>query len=64
MDHEKKIERIKNHLENEPTDAQAQVALLQARSDQIEHERYELQMGKLKEIAYWRARLHEKSDGK
>lgn len=59
MDYTKKIEKIEKHLENHPQDAQSQVALLIARSNQYEHERYVKQISKLKEIAKWRAIFNE-----
>ncbi len=54
MKHEERIERLKEHISEHPTDYQAVIGLLKANSDRIEHKLYMRKVEKLKRVAEYR----------
>lgn len=51
MKHEERVERLKEHIAEHPTDYQAVIGLLKANSDMIEHKHYLRKIEKLKRVA-------------
>lgn len=49
--YEERVEKLKTHLRSNPHDYQAQIGLLKARSDVIDHDIYLKQIAKKKKIA-------------
>ena len=45
-----KVKKLEKHLEDHPSDYQAVIALLKARSDEIEHRLYEKRIERLKKV--------------
>lgn len=60
MDYVKKVNTLEEHVKMHPSDYQAVVALLKARSDLIEHGRYMKMIERKKKVAYYRRMLNEK----
>lgn len=57
--YEERVEKLKTHLRSNPHDYQAQIGLLKARSDVIDHDIYLKQIAKKKKIAEAK-RIYEK----
>ena len=51
MEHEERVDRLKEHIAEHPTDYQAVIGLLKANSDRIEHKYYLRKIEKLKRVA-------------
>lgn len=49
--YQERVESLKKHLRSNPHDYQAQIGLLKARSDMIDHDIYLKQIAKKKKIA-------------
>lgn len=60
MDKAEKVERLEKHVKEHPTDYQAVIGLLKARSDLIEHGYYLQMVERKKKVAYYRRKLNEK----
>lgn len=56
-----RIENLKKHLRENPHDYQAQIGLLKARSDAIDHDIYLKQVAKKKKIAEAKKILEERA---
>lgn len=54
-----KVDKLESHVKEHPADYQAQIALLIARSDAIEHERYLKMIERKKQVAKYRRMLNE-----
>lgn len=59
MDYEKKIQGLRRHLSEHPTDYQAVIGLLKANSDAIEHELYEARIERVQKVAEYRRKYNE-----
>lgn len=60
MNKAEKVERLEEHVKTHPTDYQAVIGLLKARSDLIEHGLYLQMIERKKKVAYYRRKLNEK----
>lgn len=60
MDYVEKARKLSDHIKEHPTDYQAQIALLIAKSDAIEHEKHMAMIEKKKDVAKYRRMLDEK----
>lgn len=56
-----RVENLKKHLRANPHDYQAQIGLLKARSDMIDHDMYLKQIAKKKRIAEAKRILEERT---
>lgn len=61
MKHEERVERLKEHIAEHPTDYQAVIGLLKANSDMIEARYHRRKIEKLKRVAQFR-REYEKQN--
>lgn len=59
--YQERVERLKTHLRSNPHDYQAQIGLLKARSDKIDHDIYLKQIAKKKRIAEARRILEKRT---
>lgn len=59
--YEERVEKLKKHLRANPHDYQAQIGLLKARSDAIDHDIYLKQIAKKKKIAEAKRILEERT---
>lgn len=59
MDYEERIDRLKEHIAEHPTDYQAVIGLLKARSDAIDHMIYESRIDKARKVAKYRREYNE-----
>lgn len=62
MDYIEKVKTLEEHINVHPTDYQAVVALLKARSDMIDHKLYMERIERVKKVAHYRRMLNEKSN--
>jgi len=62
MDYEMRMDKILHHLEKHPHDYQSKISLLKLNSKRIEHERRQVMIGRLRNLAEIRRRNHEQSD--
>lgn len=60
MNKAEKVERLEKHVKTHPTDYQAVIGLLKARSDLIEHGLYLQMIERKKKVAYYRRKCNEK----
>ena len=64
MDYERKLRRLDEHLAEHPSDYQAVISRLKARSDAIEHQIYMRKIDRLKRIAEVKKQVKEGRYGK
>lgn len=59
-----RVERLEKHLQEHPTDYQAVIAYMIARSDMIEHQSYQRMIERKKRVAEIRKKRKEMHDAK
>lgn len=59
MKYKERIEKVETHLKSNPNDYQSVISLFKLRSAQIEHDRKEAQIKRLREISKYRRMLDE-----
>lgn len=55
-----KITKLQKHIKENPTDYQAVIALMQAKSDAIDRKMYEKRIDAIKKVAHYRRLRREK----
>ena len=64
MKYEDKVERLEVHLKDHPTDYEAVIAHLKARSDMYEHRAHQRMIERMKRVAEIKRQRKERKDAK